>query len=380
MKILFRLLGLAALCIAAEASYAQTNEFFEPWKDPTRAIVLDPYQENELDFDRLSTDSRVVAIIHQATKGAHRDIEYARRKKAAKMRGYKWGSYHLGLPGDPVAQADFYLSTAQPEEDEVMALDIEGLDPRKDMTLANARRFIRRVREKTGRYPLLYVNDDVARQVSRRYGRDEVFSKMFLWYARFRKDIPDFPRGTWDTYKLWQFSSEINCKKNNQRACLYRAPGTAFDMDVNVYNGSIDDLRRDWPFSGAATLDGVSPAALRASTRAEAYFVFNDGKDDFVFKLTDPARIQEARDILSGKENAKKHVMGLVVTRRADYNRAWHYHLDPASVSFFQTAIEVCDSTARFVEDHLAEVGGSFLPGNRWCPWSSKLVREIPRP
>ncbi|MBV8857806.1 MAG: glycoside hydrolase family 25 protein [Acidobacteria bacterium] len=332
-----------------------------------------------MDWDRLSTDSRVVAIIHQATKGSHRDTEYARRKGEAKRRGYKWGSYHLGLPGDPVAQADFYLSTAKPEEDEVMALDIEGLNPRKDMSLGDARRFILRVKEKTGRYPLLYANDDVAREVSRSYGRDEVFSKTLLWYARFRKNIPDFPKGTWDTYKLWQFSSEINCDEDNQSACLYRAPGTAHDMDVDVYNGSIDKLRRDWPFSGAA-LGGGGDTASGVSTRAEAYFVFNDGKDDFVFKLTDQARIQEARDILSGKEKSKKHVMGLIVPRREDYNRAWHYHLDPTSVSFFQNAVEVCDSTVRFVEDHLAEVGGSFLPGNRWCPWSSKLVREIPRP
>jgi hypothetical protein len=30
-----------------------------------------------------------------------------------------------------------------------------------------------------------------------------------------------------------------------------------------------------------------------------------------------------------------------------------------------------------YVEDHLSEAGGSFLPGNRWCPWSSVLTKEV---
>ncbi|MEH2433373.1 MAG: hypothetical protein V7K25_03825 [Nostoc sp.] len=40
-------------------------------------------------------------------------------------------------------------------------------------------------------------------------------------------------------------------------------------------------------------------------------------------------------------------------------------------------AIEVCDATTNYVNDHLDEVGGAFLPGLFWCPWSSQLVKEI---
>ena len=97
----------------------------------------------------------------------------------------KWGSYHLGKPGDPVKQADFYLATAKPAADEVMALDIESLDPARDMSLANARRFIRRIKAKTGRYPMFYANHAVTKAVSDKFGRDDVFSKTHLWYARF---------------------------------------------------------------------------------------------------------------------------------------------------------------------------------------------------
>ncbi|WP_442948058.1 BP74-related protein [Nostoc sp.] len=49
----------------------------------------------------------------------------------------------------------------------------------------------------------------------------------------------------------------------------------------------------------------------------------------------------------------------------------------PSTISFFPMAIEVCDATTNYVNDHLDEVGGAFLPGLFWCPWSSQLVKEI---
>ncbi len=50
------------------------------------------------------------------------------------------------------------------------------------------------------------------------------------------------------TYALWKFSSEVNCRPPGKGACLYRVKGTRFDMDVNVFFGTVDDLRARWPF------------------------------------------------------------------------------------------------------------------------------------
>ena len=98
--------------------------------------------------------------------------------------------------------------------------------------------------------------------------------------------------------------------------------------------------------------------------------------DTFVIALTDPAIIAEARALASGQEPSK-HVTGLVVAEAASYNAPWSFHLDPASISFAEMSIEVCDAATSYVEEHLAEVGGAFLPGRRWCPWSSRVVAEI---
>jgi GH25 family lysozyme M1 (1,4-beta-N-acetylmuramidase) len=229
------------------AAFAQSPGFSEPWKNPNIAIAIDPYERNEIDWDLLATDTRVVAIIHRATIGDRADRKYAERRDEARKRGYKWGAYHFGKPGDPIKQADFFLDTVKPGKDDLIALDLESTDA-KDMSLDEARVFIKRIREKTGRYPLIYANNEVAQAISRQYGADDVFAQTHLWYARFKRSVTDFLQGTWKTYTLWQFSSEQNCSPAKRSACLYTVPGTEYDMDIDVYNGTIEELRSRWPF------------------------------------------------------------------------------------------------------------------------------------
>ncbi len=229
------------------AALGQSPEFSEPWKNPKIAIAIDPFEGNDINWDLLATDTRVVAIIHRATIGDRQDRKYAERKIEAKKRGYKWGAYHFGKPGDPIKQADFFLDTVKPDKDDLIALDLESEDATKHMSFDDARTFIKRIKEKTGRYPLVYANNEVTKAISERYGADDVFAKTHLWYARFKRSVTDFPLGTWKTYTVWQFSSEMNCTPANRGACLYTVPGTAYDMDVDVYNGTIEELRSKWP-------------------------------------------------------------------------------------------------------------------------------------
>jgi lysozyme len=237
------------LACSALTAFPQSPEFNEPWKNPKVALAIDPFEKNEIDWDLLATDTRVVAIIHRATIGDRADLKYSERRDQAKKRGYKWGAYHLGKPGDPIKQADFFLETVKPGKDDLLALDLESPDPTKHMSFDEARAFIKRIKEKTGRYPLIYANSLVTKALSEQYGADKVFAKTHLWYARFKSNVTDFPEGTWKTYTLWQFSSEINCDPANRAACLYTVPGTAYDMDVDVYNGTVEELRKKWPFS-----------------------------------------------------------------------------------------------------------------------------------
>lgn len=111
-----------------------------------------------------------------------------------------------------------------------------------------------------------------------------------------------------------------------------------------------------------------------------AYFAFVQPPSpglEFIIELNDDSKIQKARDILSGKEENEIHVHGRLVKRTAPYNPKFSFYLDPQTIDFFSQAIEVCDANMRYVEEHIDEACGAFLPGCHWCPWDSRLTREV---
>lgn len=116
------------------------------------------------------------------------------------------------------------------------------------------------------------------------------------------------------------------------------------------------------------------PIRAQQAEPPEAYFLFHSPPrtDTFVIKLTDPQKIQEARDIIAS--NAPKIVMGTLIKQPVYYNSPWSYHLDPKSISFSDGAIELCDANMRYLEENLIDAYSA------WCPWSSRLLREIPPP
>ncbi|MEY9892451.1 hypothetical protein ABIA35_000507 [Catenulispora sp. MAP12-49] len=120
-------------------------------------------------------------------------------------------------------------------------------------------------------------------------------------------------------------------------------------------------------------------ATAHAKANDAAYFVMTDvTHEQFVVRLDNPADIEHARELLSGETTDRPHVIGRIKPDTAPYNPRWSYHLKPETIGFFDAATEVCDATIPYVEEHLDEAGGAFLPGYVWCDWSSRLVREIP--
>ncbi|CAO3653014.1 unnamed protein product [Cunninghamella echinulata] len=109
----------------------------------------------------------------------------------------------------------------------------------------------------------------------------------------------------------------------------------------------------------------------------EAYFTFTTiDREEFTIKLTDINKIEKARKILSGEENDEIHLVGRIIKRQVPYNSKWSFHYDPNTIQFVSHAIEVCDANISYLEDHLDEACGAFLPGCVWCPWTSQLLKE----
>ncbi|CAO3627968.1 unnamed protein product [Mucor hiemalis] len=112
----------------------------------------------------------------------------------------------------------------------------------------------------------------------------------------------------------------------------------------------------------------------------EAYFVIKThgyNSDSFVIKLTDDQKIKHARDLLSGETEEEPHIMGRIKKTTKPYNPRFSFHYDPETITFFNHAIEVCDASFGYTEEHLDEACGAFLPGCFLCPWTSTLVREV---
>ncbi|MEP7337809.1 MAG: hypothetical protein ABI977_08690 [Acidobacteriota bacterium] len=133
--------------------------------------------------------------------------------------------------------------------------------------------------------------------------------------------------------------------------------------------------------SQAVTAPAI-PNPTSTTAAEEAYFVMEvpPRKDNFVVKLTDPAGIQKARDLVSGRDQSATQITGIIVKQPACYNPPWSFHFEPDSIGFFDSAIEVCDASIAYTESFLSDAGGAFLPDNRWCQWGSRLLREIPPP
>ena len=212
-------------------------------KKPDSSIVIDAYELNGIDWKKMASDKRMVGVIHRSSIGLKKDSKYNERKSIALERGYLWGAYHLGKRGDTIKQADLFISMAH-DKDTMMFLDLEDTSNGSMMSIDESVIFMDYVFSKTGKIPSVYANHSVAVKLNEKLKSNIMFKNSKFWYARFKGKVTDFPVGIWNNYFLWQFSSEINCSKTG--SCLYNVPGTLFDMDINVFYGSKEELKSKW--------------------------------------------------------------------------------------------------------------------------------------
>ncbi|WP_244486677.1 glycoside hydrolase family 25 protein [Aurantimonas sp. Leaf443] len=282
--------AMAALSVLAQAAPARA-EWNAPWKGEDKALVIDAYEFNPINWTDLTSDKRISGFINKASDGlppewncgpeSASDFKLCKnrwwkysvtkelfmtRREMAKMKGLLWGAYHLGRPGNPREQADHFVDFAEPGPDDLIALDIED-NTSEWMSLSDAEIFADQVKIRTGRYPVLYTNGSTAKYISERREAYPLLSRLPLWYARYREDISGkFPTETWPTYALWQFSSMHNCSRSS---CPYRVKGAQADIDVNVASLDAAGLKAAWPFDKLIERPAEDPNALVASLGAE---------------------------------------------------------------------------------------------------------------
>ena len=267
----FKFVISTILVLLISSYHSIASDFYRPWHQFNRGLILDAYELNPIDWPELVKDRRIVGFINKATDGLPPTYNcrrgktklsrklcreqyrkyaitkelYNSRKLIATGMGLKWGAYHLGRPDNPIDQANHFIKFTNPDDNDLIALDIEHNDPKKWMSLKDAEIFAAHIKIRLGRYPLLYVNGSTAKFVAENSETYPILSRLQLWYARYKPNISDvFPLGKWNSYSIWQFSYQGNC---NKEECPYRIAGASTKIDVNVTNHNIRDLKNIWP-------------------------------------------------------------------------------------------------------------------------------------
>lgn len=99
----------------------------------------------------------------------------------------------------------------------------------------------------------------------------------------------------------------------------------------------------------------------------------------FVVRISDPAVVALAREIVAGRQ-PQRVILGELRPGEGGFNhdptagRIWSWHLDPATVRLVDAVIELCDGLPSYVEEDLAYWLSTV---GKYCPWLGELEREI---
>jgi hypothetical protein len=73
-----------------------------------------------------------------------------------------------------------------------------------------------------------------------------------------------------------------------------------------------------------------------------------------------------------------QHINGKILKNDTgcDLNYEWSWYFDPDDWDLSDISIELCDGNPNYVEENLND----YLDIERYCPWSSVVLREIDQP
>lgn len=194
-------------------------------------IDISHYQ-GKIDWDALEKATiggqPLTFVFTKATEGTSvLDKNFNENFYQAREHGFMRGAYHFFSPGvSPRLQAEYFLHWAKFEDGDLPpVLDIE-----KDggMSVAEVRKaaleWLRIVEARCGQKPIIYTSY----KFKLKYLDTDEFAEFPYWIAHYYVDKVEY-KGEW---KFWQYT---DCG---------RLPGITGNVDCNVYNGSMYDLKR----------------------------------------------------------------------------------------------------------------------------------------
>lgn len=145
---------------------------------------------------------------------------------SAKANGFIRGAYHFYNPKtDPLLQADFFIRTVQLEPGDLPpVLDIEVRPDNQERLRKDLKIWLDRVEKHYGVKPILYTGY----KYKMRHLNDSLFNSYPYWIAHYYVDSVRY-QGKWS---FWQHTD------------VGDMPGIVEKVDLNVFNGSLESLKR----------------------------------------------------------------------------------------------------------------------------------------
>lgn len=177
--------------------------------------------------------------IHKASEGSTwHDPKYRDRRAMAAEAGLLWGAYHFNLGDDYKTQAKNFITSAEPDEDTLLVLDFEDY-VRGNMSVHNAVKFMKMVEDMCGRECAIYSGNRLKETISELSKSDfEYITSKRLWLCQYGPK-PVVPKG-FKKYWLWQYTGD------GIGPLPHQIDGFNPGEDLNVYDGSFEQLKKEW--------------------------------------------------------------------------------------------------------------------------------------
>jgi lysozyme len=196
---------------------------------PTTPGLDVSYYQDTIDWPKVRHAGLRFAFIRVSDGTTVDDPMFDKNWAGAKRAGLLRGAYQHFRPDENArAQADMMIAALMHDGGElppVIDVEVDG-GKRPDEIAARVRVWIERVRDKLHVEPMVYTGPEFWRD---RVGGADV--GVPLWVAHYTRECPTVP-APWERWTYWQHTDSG------------RVPGINGPVDLDLFAGTVDDLRR----------------------------------------------------------------------------------------------------------------------------------------
>jgi len=219
--------AMIAMLLGREAGPAGTPDCGQ---GPTTPGIDVSYHQDKIHWPRVRKAGIRFAFIRVSDGTTVEDPRFDENWAGAKQAHVLRGAYQFFRPEQSAtAQADLLIAALARDGGELApVIDVEATGGKSPAQIATAIRvWVERVRSRLGVEPMIYTSPEFWRD--RVGGAD--FANQPLWLAHYTAECPRVP-APWNAWTFWQYSK------------TGRVSGIKGDVDLDVFAGTIDELRR----------------------------------------------------------------------------------------------------------------------------------------